>query len=603
LYEVTFASLSCLICEIKMLDPVWRRLSLAIIGAWAMSHAAYGQEGWAPPALAGQYAAPTQVQAADRAPSFDDFRSQLEQHQRQVSVLQGAPGAIQQSPAVPAAGPPQPGEAGGKQADEGKKAAEGYQIGSELSVKSNFQNGLFLWLETPNKDFTMHLGAWMQWDNVWWSQSRGLRVLPDGRPGSAQGVATGVALGGIGDLQDGAYFRRIRPFAEGVFWETGEYRLIPALENNQFSTSGLDEFWVGATQIPVIGSVRVGHVKDPTGLEGDMTASSRCMTFMERSSYSEAIELNQNFVTGLWVSNNYFEQRMTWQAAVFRPDQAASTGAFFGDGQSGVQLRLTGLPLYEDEGRHLLHVAISSGWRNGTANIGSAAFTGNTIQLRARPEMRDDVPSGSPTGNAQIIPNANSNRMVDTGVIASDNDYIMGLESLYIRGPFSVQAEYGWNWVNNAIGVVQNATATGFVPLAAPQNYMFSGGYIQLAYTLTGENRAYDKRIGTLAREYFGKKGPFENAWIVRDAAGNLIWGRGAWEIAARYSYVNLNSGSGLNRIQGGIMDGLTLGLNWYMNTNLNVMFDWAYDNRYDLPPGAIPGSTSGFGARVQFQF
>ena len=29
---------------------------------------------------------------------------------------------------------------------------------------------------------------------------------------------------------------------------------------------------------------------------------------------------------------------------------------------------------------------------------------------------------------------------------------------------------------------------------------MFNGGYIQVAYTLTGENRAYDKRLGTLAR-------------------------------------------------------------------------------------------------------
>ena len=31
--------------------------------------------------------------------------------------------------------------------------------------------------------------------------------------------------------------------------------------------------------------------------------------------------------------------------------------------------------------------------------------------------------------------------------------------------------------------------------------------------------------------------------------------------------------------------------------------FDWAYDTRYDLPAGAIGGYTSGFGARVQFQF
>ena len=87
---------------------------------------------------------------------------------------------------------------------------------------------------------------------------------------------------------------------EGTFFEVGEYRLILALENDQFNTTGLDEFWVGINKIPFIGTVRVGHVKTPMGLEADMTASSRAMTFMERSSYSEAILLNQNFVTGIW---------------------------------------------------------------------------------------------------------------------------------------------------------------------------------------------------------------------------------------------------------------------------------------------------------------
>ena len=55
-----------------------------------------------------------------------------------------------------------------------------------------------------------------------------------------------------------------------------------------------------------------------------------------------------------------------------------------------MQARLTGLPLYEDEGRHLLHLGVSGGWRNGTTNLATSPF--HTIQLRARPELRDDVP-------------------------------------------------------------------------------------------------------------------------------------------------------------------------------------------------------------------
>ena len=79
--------------------------------------------------------------------------------------------------------------------------------------------------------------------------------------------------------------------------------------------------------------------------------------------------------------------------------------------------------------------------------------------------------------------------------------------------------------------------------------------------------------------------------------------GWGAWEIAARYSYIDLNDGAGLNRIQGGILNGFSLALNWYANTNLNVMCDWNYDERTDLAPGTFSGFTSGFGIEVQFQF
>src|SRR5271157_274946 len=113
----------------------------------------------------------------------------------------------------------------------------------------------------------MHIGYWLQWDNVFWNQSGLLREAPGARPGAKQGVASGIAAGGIGDLEDGTYFRRIRPFLEGTLWETTEYRLNLALENNQFSSSGLDEVWVGQNYIPAIGTVRFGHVKTVQGFE------------------------------------------------------------------------------------------------------------------------------------------------------------------------------------------------------------------------------------------------------------------------------------------------------------------------------------------------
>jgi len=240
-----------------------------------------------------------------------------------------------------------------------------------------------------------------------------------------------------------------------------------------------------------------------------------------------------------------------------------------------------------------VHVGVSGGWRSGTNNIATSPL--RTIQLRARPEQRDDVPPGG-------FQNGDSNRMVDTGVLAADHAWLGGLEFLSVLGPFSLQAEYGANWVQNAIG----AGPAGFTlnpKFVPPQNFMFHGGYVQLAYTLTGESRSYDKRLGRLDTYYFGRRGPFTNAWFVRDEDGRLDFGLGAWEVAARYSYVDLNDGSGLTQVRGGKMDGLSFGLNWYLNTNLKLQFEYVYDHRYDLPPGSVSGFTSGFGTRLQFMF
>jgi phosphate-selective porin OprO/OprP len=524
-----------------------------------------------------------------------------------------------------------------KQQEDAKKLEEeqnGYRIGSDLKMSANWKDGV--WLTTRNNDFTMHIGGWVMYDNVWWDQS-GALIPP---PGASAGpvttvkiggktvqvsprVLSGDRLGGIGDLQDGTSFRRVRFMMDGTFWENYEYTLILALENFQINTAtiggittGVDEFWVGAKNVPLLGTIRVGHVKAAHGLEGDMTASSRTMTFMERSSYSEAIENNINFISGLWIGNTYFDQRATWTTSLGRSDIGAIDAADYGDGQYIAIGRLTALPLYCSEGRDLVHIGASGGWLKAQNNLGNPAVYGSALHvlnLQARPELRDDVPAGG-------VVNGNSIRMVSTGNLACNSEWNSGLEFLWIRGPFSVQAEYGWAWLNDVQGQAGAGRALA-TKVIGTQAYMFDGGYLQLAYTLTGENRAYDKRLGRLNTQYFGPQGPFTNAWFVRDENGRLDWGWGAWEIAARLSYLDLNAavnnGKAINRIQGGKMDGMTVGLNWYLNNNLKLMFDYVYNYRYDLPVGgvgntlqptnplisSIPGATHGVGVRMQFMW
>ncbi len=482
-----------------------------------------------------------------------------------------------------------------------------------MSCKVRFWNGEGLIFETPCKDFTFHLGGWCQWDNVAWSQSSISAISP----------VTGTPVaGGTGYISDGDYWRRIRLVLEGTFWETFEYRWNYAFENNQFSTVGLDEFWIGVNKLPVIGTIRAGHVKTPMGLEGDMASSSRCMTFMERSSYSQAIELNQNFCNGLWFGNTAFDDRLFWSGAVFRPDDGNS-GDFFGTGQWGVQFRTTGLPIYEDDGRHLLHLGLSGGWRDGI-NSANGVESADYVSMSCSPEMKDDNPAGSPTiagagvggGTAQYLPEANTPTLISTGKIYCNQEFLLGTELLYIRGPLSLQAEYGWNFLNNAqiltSGVAGKPSLQGAGPI---ENYVFNGGYLQASYMLTGENRAYDKKYGTLSRYYLGGQGPYENAFLVRDADGGLCCGHGALELACRYSYTNLNAGFGTHAagtyVNGGEMQGVSVALNWYLNSNLTLMSDVVTDFRSDSgatasgsPAGSKPdGSVTGFGTELQLSF
>lgn len=457
-----------------------------------------------------------------------------------------------------------------KKEEEAKKAveeAQGYKLGTDLKINARWADTSGLTFETPNKDFTMHLGGWFQFDNVWWSQTAKTRPVSQ-----------------LGDFQDGCFFRRTRLQVEGTAWEVVEFNCIPALEGVQDGIVGLDEFWVGVTKIPFIGTVRAGHLKVPQGLEGDMVSSSRAMTFLERASFTDAFFFN--FSPGVWMGNSVLDQRLTWSAMWYRPERNPDA-ADFADGQYAGTGRLTFLPLYENDGRCLVHLGASSTIRAAQRTVAANGVIGpRAVRFRARPEQRDAV--GSIAGiNATTADFGDTSRLVDTGVIEARDVWVNAAEFLAIWGPLSLQSE--WAFTN-----VENARIAG-----TTRGLGFNGGYIMLSYFLTGENRAYDRRLGRLATYYVK---PFTPFWLVRDEDGSWNSGRGAWELAMRYSYLNLND----DPIQGGIMSAWTLGLNWYLNTNLKVQFEYIDDGRWHkttAPNGTVPGWVQGFGCRTQLMW
>ncbi len=96
--------------------------------------------------------------------------------------------------------------------------------------------------------------------------------------------------------------------------------------------------------------------------------------------------------------------------------------------------------------------------------------------------------------------------------------------------------------------------------------------------TLTGEMRPYNTRNGI-----------FGGVPVSRSVYQN---GKGAWELAGRFSHIDLNDGP----IAGGEMDIASFGVNWWLTPffmiNMNYRYIW---NELD----GLRGESSGFNSRV----
>lgn len=322
------------------------------------------------------------------------------------------------------------------------------------------------------------------------------------------------------DLNDGTELRRARIGVEGKFANDFLYRLEADFAKASRSTNSQEidvkDAYVAYTGIEGA-RITVGQHKTPNSLE--QLIGSTDLVFAERPAAVDAF--NNRMTAGgdmkAGVSVSHAGENYTVTTGIFGTNFATERAAGAAQDEGwGVNGRATWAPIQE-KGK-VLHLGASGYWRNA----GGQAPGGGNVNFQSGPEAST----------------VDSLRFVSTGNLVAHTYTSYGAELGGVWGPLHAQAEYLTASVDQAGGL---------------GNLHFDGGYVQFGYVLTGESRNYRNGIFTRVKPAT----PFSLS----------TGGMGAWEIAARFSTIDLNDGL----VLGGTQDTYAGVLNWYVNDYLRV--------------------------------
>ena len=281
----------------------------------------------------------------------------------------------------------------------------------------------------------------------------------------------------------GTEFRRVRIYSSGKMYGTVKYKLQLDFAGGKIA---FKDVFIELNKLPIKGSLRVGHFKEPLRLEA--LTSSKYITFMERGlPIAFAPERN----TGA-MYHTTFGEKLSIQSGVFRNSDA------FGNNKSAtnnvnITSRITYLAI--SDGDKLLHLGISNSIRKNSDN--DYGFSS-----RAENHMGSELLSVEFT-----------NQVKDVNIIAG--------EMAYVNSSLSLQGEVIQTTVNTEIG--QGNT---------PFTHEIISYYGQVSYFLTGENRPYKSSLAGFGRVK-PKNNYGENGW-------------GALEVAARFSAIDMKEDGSL---------------------------------------------------------
>lgn len=323
----------------------------------------------------------------------------------------------------------------------------------------------------------------------------------------------------------GTEFRRVRfnmqgEMRHGVFFKA-QLDFAPALDGDEVQAK---DVYVGYQGVPGLGRLTFGQFFAPFSLVA--TTSSNYITFMERSIGADVFAPSRRI--GAAFGNTVMDGRLHYSAGAF----STSTGESEFDNEDNFFSagRVAWLPWSTEDGQRFLHL--------GLAHAHQFVSGERTIRYRARPE-------------SHLAP-----YLVDTDSLDADGSDLLGGEAALVLGPLSLQGEYVANWVHR--------------PDSVGDDLYLQGYYAFVSWFITGEHRPYKAGV-------FSRVSPNEN---FSPADG----GPGAWELALRWSALDLNS----EDVEGGELRDITAGVNWYLNPNARVMLNYVHAMVEDRDSGGV---------------
>ncbi|MGE3304273.1 MAG: OprO/OprP family phosphate-selective porin [Hyphomonadaceae bacterium] len=355
-----------------------------------------------------------------------------------------------------------------------------------------------------------------------------------------------LPAGAVQDLSSGANFRRARLGFEGAAFRDWNYALTYEAGGSGVEAAGLQQAYLEyagwrpfGLSAPV--RLRAGAFAVENTLEG--ATSNTDSLFLERPSAAEVVRAafggDGRNAFGVFGNGGPLSASLVLTGgALSNADVAPANSGAVNDEGWGYVARLAGLALRAPD--YSLHLGVNY---SALVQLGDSTSGPNTLQLRDRPELRVD--SSTTSGAA---------RLIDTGALTASGARAYGLE---LAG----------QWKNFYLAG-ERLTIDVDRP-GALRDPFFSGYYVQGAWTLTGERRAWNAASGG-----YGGVRP-ANAFD----PGQGHWG--AWEIAARYSVLDLNDHDGAARsatpaggVRGGVQAVAALGLNWYPNSVVRFLLN-----------------------------